>query len=53
MKEIGQEAQGNFKQHSAGDDGDGELHGQELHRAGDQLWRGDLIHGHAQPQRQK
>lgn len=30
LKETGEEAQGDAEQHAAGDDGDGELYGQEL-----------------------
>ncbi len=51
LKETGEEAQGDAEQHEAGDDGDGELHGQELRWAGHQLRRGHFIHGHTQPQR--
>lgn len=49
VKEIGQEAQRDAEQHPPRDDGDGQLHGQELHGAGDQLWWGAVLHGHAQP----
>lgn len=52
LKETGEEAQGDAEHHEAGDDGDGELHGQELRGAGHQLRRGHLLHGHTQPQRQ-
>lgn len=37
LKETGQEAQGDAEQHTPGDDSDGQLDGQELHRAGHQL----------------
>lgn len=51
LQKAGEEAQGDSEQHETGDDGDGELNGQELHGAGDQLWWSAFIHGHTQPQR--
>lgn len=51
-KETSQEAEGDDEQHTAGDDRDGELNGQELCRARHQLRRGVLVHGHTQSERE-